>query len=105
MDVLYSLEAANKFIRELAPRRNILMFYDDLEVKKRILLSYLLSSINKDHLGIYIAGEETLERIKNYIVKHSKEIIDKGLLKILDWESLHHKLHDWHILIVTWKNS
>ena len=102
MSILYSLKDVTELVKNLAPRKNILLFYDDLEVKKEILISYLLSSINKGHLGIYIAGEESLKQMEAYIIKHSKELIDKGLLKILDWSLLHHKLHDWHILIEDW---
>jgi hypothetical protein len=105
VSVLYSLKDVTELVKNLAPRKNILLLHDDLEVKKEILISYLLSSINKGHLGIYIAGEESLKQIEAYIVKHSKELIDKGLLKILDWSLLHHKLRDWHILIEDWGNS
>gem|GEM_PF-5155423 len=98
----YSLRDMVRFIRELAPKRNILLFHSDLEAKKKILLSYLSSSISKGHLGIYIAGEESLEQIENYITKYSRELIDRGLLKILSWDLLHHILYDWRNIVETW---
>lgn len=103
MSGFYSLKDIVRFIGELAPRRNILLFHSDLEAKKEILLSYLSSSISKGHLGIYIAGEESSEQIENYITKYSRELIDRGLLKILSWELLHHILYDWRSIVETWR--
>lgn len=97
-------EKLTSFIKQIQPTNHIIMFYDNVETKRRILFDYLSDGLAKGKGIIYICSDESPdeirkglisygidvepnERSENLLIKNSEWYIEKGkadTLKIIN---------------------
>lgn len=53
------------FARNMKPTDHVILFYDTLENKRKILFSFLADGLEKGKGAVYICSEETPEQIRN----------------------------------------
>lgn len=97
-------EKLTSFIKQIQPTNHIIMFYDNLETKRRILYDYISDGLAKGKGIIYVCSDESPdevreglisfgidvepnERSENLLIKNSEWYIEKGkadTLKIIN---------------------
>ena len=65
-----------EYIRDLHPTNHVILFYDTLESKRRILKEYIADGLENNKGILYVCSEETREQIREWM--RSEGIDTKG---------------------------
>ncbi len=87
----------NRFISQMKPGQHVILLYEAIDGKFKVLLNYCKYALKKGEAVVYVCSESSVEEVKAAMQKFGinvKENEDNGALKVLDYTQ--HYIIDGH---------
>lgn len=95
MDCGLEKEVVFDLVAGLKPRDHVIMFYEYVEDKYRVLFDFLKAGLDAQEAVAYVAGvDETSSQVKSYLEKHGIDVDaheKMGMLKVMSYK-------DWYLV-------
>lgn len=88
-ELLKSKNEILEFVREMEPKDHVVLFYDNASDKYDVLFTYLAAGFEKGHAGVYVASEDSPEKIKIKMKEYGIDVdklMKENVLEIISYD-------------------